>query len=116
VKVRLQADEDLNQTIVLAAIRREPAIDFLSAMQAGLKGFKDREVLALAAHADRILVSHDVKTMPRHFADFIQTAMSPGVILVPQHLPVATAVEEIILLWSVTEPSEWVNRIAWLPL
>jgi hypothetical protein len=28
VKVRFQADADLNQTILLALVRKEPAIDF----------------------------------------------------------------------------------------
>jgi predicted nuclease of predicted toxin-antitoxin system len=116
VRVRFQADADLNQTIVLATVRREPGIDFQSAVQADLKDLKDLEVLALAANAGRLLVTHDIKTMPGHFAEFIQTATSPGVLLVPQHLPVAAVVEEIILLWSVTDPEEWVNRIARIPL
>jgi hypothetical protein len=54
--------------------------------------------------------------MPGHFARFIQKATSPGVILVPQHLPIAAAIEEIVLLWYATDASEWVNRIAWVPL
>jgi hypothetical protein len=116
VKVRFQADEDLNQTIVLATIRREPAVDFRTAVQASLNGLHDRDVLALAAEAGRILVTHDGKTMPRHFAEILQRTASPGVIVIPQHLPVATAVEELILLWSVTEPEEWKDRIVWLPL
>jgi predicted nuclease of predicted toxin-antitoxin system len=116
VRLRFQADEDLNETIVFAIRRREPGLDFQTASQAGLKGLKDPQVLALATQANRILVTHDKRTMPRHFAEFIQTATSPGVLLVPQHLPIATVVEEIILLWSATEPSEWTNRIVWLPL
>jgi predicted nuclease of predicted toxin-antitoxin system len=116
VSLRFQADADLNQIIVLATIRREPGIDFQTATEAGLKGRQDPEVLALAAAAGRILVTHDVRTMPGHFAEFIQRETSPGVLLIPQKLPIVTAVEEILLLWSTTEPSEWINRIVWLPL
>ena len=116
MRLRFQADEDFNQTIVLAVIRREPGIDFQTTTQAGFKGRPDPEVLALAAEMGRVLVTHDAKTMPGHFARFIQTATSPGVLLVPQHLPIATVVEELILLWYATEVSEWTNRIAWLPL
>jgi predicted nuclease of predicted toxin-antitoxin system len=116
VRLRFQADEDLNETIVFAIRRREPGLDFQTALQAGLKSLKDSQVLALAAQANRILVTHDKRTMPRHFAEFIQTATSPGVLLVPQQLPVSMVVEEIILLWAATEPSEWTNRIVWLPL
>ncbi|HEY2294903.1 MAG TPA: DUF5615 family PIN-like protein [Thermoanaerobaculia bacterium] len=116
MKLRFQADEDFNQTIVLAIARREPGIDFQTTTQAGIRGLLDPEVLAFSAEAGRTLVTHDVRTMPGHFARFIQKADSPGVLLVPQHLPIADAVEEIILLWYATDASEWVNRIAWLPL
>lgn len=49
MKIRFQADADLNQIILLATIRREPAIDFQTAIAAGLARLKDREVLAMAA-------------------------------------------------------------------
>jgi len=84
------ADADLNQGIVSGCLRREPTMDFLSANVAKLEGFPDLQVLALAAEQDRILVSHDFQTMPRHFGDFLQVrGTSPGVLLVPQYLPEA---------------------------
>jgi hypothetical protein len=116
VKPRFQADADLNQTIVLASLRHEPGIDFQTATAAGLAGLSDLEVLGLAAQAGRILVTHDLKTMPRHFAEFLPRSASPGVLLVPQHLPVSAAAEEIILIWSITEASEWTDRLVFLPL
>ena len=78
MKVRFQADADLNQIILLATIRREPAVDFQTAMAAGLNGVDDPEVLARAATNGRVLVSHDRKTMPRHFAEFIAGNTNPG--------------------------------------
>jgi len=57
--VRFQADADLNQAIVAAVIRREPAIDFRTATLARLASLSDPEVLALAADDGRILVTHD---------------------------------------------------------
>ena len=47
--VQFQADANLNQIILLAARRREPALDFQTAMEAGLSGVNDSEVLARAA-------------------------------------------------------------------
>lgn len=77
MKVRFQADADLNQIILLAVIRREPSIDFQSAVTADLPGVEDPEVLARAARESRVLVTHDRKTMPRHFADFITGSPVP---------------------------------------
>lgn len=116
MSLRFQADADLNQVIVLGLLRREPAIDFKTANEAGLEGLKDPDVLALAAAEGRILVTHDIRSMPGHFAALIQTTTSPGVFLIPQNLPVAVAVEELLLLWSATESSEWINQIVCLPL
>lgn len=87
--IRFIADADLNKGIVAGCLRREPGMDFLSANDADLEGVPDPEVLALAAIQDRILVSHDFQTMPRHFGDFLQAGNSSrGVLLVPQRLPI----------------------------
>ena len=64
----------------------------------------------------RVLVTHDRKTMPRHFAEFIAREESAGLLVIPQSLAVATAVEELILIWSATDSGEWLNRISFLPL
>ncbi len=37
-------------------------------MMPGLAGLSDATVLAIAADEGRLLVSHDVSTMPEHFA------------------------------------------------
>src|SRR5262249_41702269 len=106
----------LNQIILLAVRRREPALNFQTAMEAGLSGVYDLEVLARAPHEGRILVTHDRKTMPRHFLTFIATATSAGALIVPQHLPVAAVVDDLMLIWYATEAEEWINQIPFLPL
>lgn len=116
MKVRFQADADFNQTILLAVVRKEPAIDFRSASEASLAGRQDAEVLRICAESGRTLVTHDGKTMPKAFGRFVESAMSPGVIVVPQYLPISSAVEDLLLIWAATDREEWVNRIARLPL
>ena len=54
--------------------------------------------------------------MPRYFAEFIPDTRSPGVIVASQRLGIGVIVEELLLIWSASEPDEWVNRIAHLPL
>jgi hypothetical protein len=48
----------------------------------------DPEVLEIAAESGRILVSHDRKTMVRHFMDFADQRSSPGLIIVSQDLDI----------------------------
>ena len=116
MKVRLQADADLNAEIVAGALRREPRIDFQTADEANLRGVLDPDVLALASQENRILVTHDRRTMPRHFADFILHHTSPGVFIIAQRVPVGVAIEELLLIWTASESEEWRNLIVEIPL
>ena len=63
MKIRFQADADLNADIVAGIRRRAPLIDIQSADEAGLQGIPDPLVLAYTAQERRILISHDQKTM-----------------------------------------------------
>jgi predicted nuclease of predicted toxin-antitoxin system len=114
--IRFQADADFNQIIVSAVVRRNPQIDIRTAAGANLAGLKDPDVLAVAARENRVLVTHDHKTMPRHFAEFVRTAASPGLIVVSQTLPVREVADDLILIWAAAGPDELVNRITYLPI
>ena len=57
LSIRFQADNDLKFAIVKAVRRREPAIDFRSAGEAGLEGVSDPELLERAERDNRVLVS-----------------------------------------------------------
>jgi hypothetical protein len=41
---------------------------------------------------------------------------SAGVILLREAIPIATAIEELVLIWSASEAEEWIGRLAWIPL
>jgi predicted nuclease of predicted toxin-antitoxin system len=115
--VRFLADASLNHYIVAACLRREPAMDFLSAAAAKLEGAPDPWVLALASEQDRVIVTHDARTMPRHFGEFLAAGgHSPGVFLVSQRTPIAIVAEWLVLIWAASDPSEWENRILEIPL
>ena len=116
MKIRFQADGDLNEDIVTGIIRRVPKIDFQTATEARLSGVADEQVLAFCADEGRLLVSHDWQTMPHHFADYISNQTSPGVLIVPQSMEILEAIEELILVWAASEAEEYVNNIRRLPL
>jgi hypothetical protein len=115
VNPRFQADEDLDPKIVSGLRRREPALDFQTAQEANALGLPDPTVLALAAQQGRILVTHDRKTMPLHFADFVERYDCPGVIIVSRKAPAKTVIEELLLIWSASDAEEWRNVIISIP-
>ena len=117
MKVRFLADADLNKAIVLGVLRKEPTLDFLTAQAADLRGMSDPEVLMLAAEQQRILVSHDVGTIPAHFrALSMEGKRSSGVFLIPQSLDLGVAIDQLLMIWRGSNASEWENRLTWLPL
>ncbi|MBV9387573.1 MAG: DUF5615 family PIN-like protein [Chroococcidiopsidaceae cyanobacterium CP_BM_ER_R8_30] len=114
--LRFQADADFDQDIVRGIIRQQPEIDFQSATTAGLEGLSDLDVLALAANQGRVLVTHDRKTMPQYFSEFIIRNTSPGVLIVSRKLSIRDTIEYLILIWTASDENEWLNRIAAIPL
>ena len=116
MKVRFLADYNFNGEIVDGLLRRQPTVDLRSGHEAGLEGIPDPDVLAKAAVEGRILITHDYRTMPRHFAEFLSEHASPGVFIFPQQIAISSAIEELLLIWSASEAEEWVNRILYLPL
>ena len=110
-------DASLHHAIVTGCARREPAIHFLSAQSAKLDGMSDPDVLGIAASQGRILVTHDFRTMPKHFAEFLAAGgSSPGVFLVKQQTPLASVIEGLVLVWTASTPEDWTNRIVEIPL
>jgi hypothetical protein len=74
----------------------------------------DPDVLVLAANLNRVLVSHDFKTMPGHFYEFIEHRESPGVILIPQLWPSGLAIERLRITWGCLDRERFHNQITYL--
>lgn len=75
----------------------------------------DPDVLLLAAIDGRVLVTSDVLTMPRHFAAFILSHNSPGLILVPSNLSIGETIEGLLVAWCSWTAEEIRNQIRWSP-
>ena len=71
MRIRFQADADLDPAIGKGLLRREPAIDFQAAAGVIPDGTPDPAVLRLAAEGGRVLVTGDLRTMRVHFEEFI---------------------------------------------
>jgi hypothetical protein len=115
VSVRLLADANFNARMVDGLRRRIPAIDFAVAHGIIPLGLPDPEVLVCAANLGRVLVSHDLRTMPGHFYRFLTNRESPGLILIPATYPIGPSLNDFELMLVCSTPDELRNRITWLP-
>jgi len=76
----------------------------------------DDKVLEIAAREDRVLVSHDKRTMPVHFAARIRSGLrNPGVLLALPRATVGEIVEALITIWASSREEDWVDQIHYLP-
>jgi hypothetical protein len=118
MKIRFQADNDLDQRIIDAVMRLAMECDFKTAPEAGFHtGTPDPEVLRIAAEDDRVLVSHDLKTLPQHFGEFIARNLSPGVIIIRQEVAIRDAALWLKFFHDAGTPEDFINtiRIVGLP-
>jgi len=54
--------------------------------------------------------------MPRHFFEFLADQTSPGVLIIPQDVPIGVAIEELLMIWATSEAHEWKNRLDFIPI
>jgi len=115
--IRWLADENFNNDIIRALVRRCPEVDIVRAQDVGLTGASDPNLLAWAALEDRIILTHDVTTLTAHaYARVAAGQPMPGVIEVSRSLAIASVIEDLVLLWECSLPQEWKAPVIYLPL
>jgi len=115
--LRLLADNDLNQKLLRGLRQRIPNIDVITARSIGLKEATDPELLEWAANADRIIITHDNRTMPAHVSNRIAAgARVAGVVIIPQPSPIPRAIAELEIIVMCSIEADWENPILHIPL
>jgi hypothetical protein len=111
------ADHNFNQQIVDGLLRRTSAARVLLARDAGLWRIPDPELLEWAVTNDCFILTHDVNTLVGYTYDRIETGQAaPGVFITPQTLPVARAIDDLLLVIECSAPEEWQGQVHYLPL
>jgi predicted nuclease of predicted toxin-antitoxin system len=115
--LRLLADENFKGEITRGLLRRKPDLDLVRVQDAGLSGADDPEILAWAAQRGRILLTHDLATIPDFAYERVAGGESmPGVFVVPRRLSVRQVIEDVLFLAAETTPKEWAGVVVYLPL
>lgn len=115
--MKFLADEDLRRASFDGVRRKLPNLDIIRVQDAGLRSFRDEQVLQYAATEGRIVLSQDVSTMKVHAERRIFSGKPmPGIVLIPDHLPIGRAIDDIVLIATASRENEWVGRIQYLPL
>ena len=115
--LKLVSDENFDGDILRGLYRRRSDLDVVRAQDVGLSGASDREVLAWAANAGRILLTHDRDTLPNFAYDRVRAHEAmPGVFLVSDLVPISQVIDEILLAVECLPPEECQDLVRFIPL
>jgi hypothetical protein len=115
--MRFAADENFHNDIIRGLQRQQPELDIVRIQDTEIYQSADPAVLEWAAKEGRILLTHDVRTMPNHANERITTGKSlPGVFIVNDQMPIGKAIEELLTVIGASEADEWENLVVFFPL
>ncbi len=115
--LKFLADENFNRNVVRQVERRVPQIDIEIAQETEIYGQDDPTVLHYAARKNRILLTHDAKTIPYYAYERILSNLKMlGVILVKSGSEIRLVVEQLELTALFGFAEEFDNQVRYLPL
>ncbi len=110
------ADENFSHRIIRGVRLRIKELDLVTAQKAGKSGTRDPELLEWAADQNRILLTHDRQTIPKHAYDRIRAHLKmPGIIVVSTNLPVGEAIEVVSMYIEYGEMNDFDHQVIFLP-
>jgi hypothetical protein len=114
---KLATDENFDNDILRELLRQRPEMDIVRVQDIGLIGAEDPAILEWAAQEDRILITHDKKTMTRYAYDRLRDKqLMPGVLIVSRKLGIGDAVEGILMQLEATLAVEWEGQVRYVPV
>jgi hypothetical protein len=97
-------------------LQREPTLDLVRVQDVGLSGAGDPTILTWAAAEERLLLTHDRKTIPGVAVQRVRSGeRMPGVVVVAASGSLQVAIDAILLLNGASLAGEWEGQILTVP-
>lgn len=115
--MRFLIDENLNNHIYRSLLLQRPSLDIVRIQDIGLSGKSDDEVLASALKENRILLTHDLHTIPALALQWLsENNPIPGIFLIEQRAALGQVIADLLLIIDASEQNEWDGAIHYVPL
>jgi hypothetical protein len=115
--MRFAADENFDNTILRGLQRKIANLDIVRIQDTEVYQADDPTVLEWVAKENRILLSHDAKTMPSFAYERIEAGEKMvGVFIVDDQMSLGKAIEELALVIGASEMAEWENLVLFIPM
>jgi len=114
--LKLLVDENLDQRILRGLQLRVPDLVYAIVQEAGLAGASDTALLEWAAQSRHVLVTHDRGTMLKAaYARVCSGLTIAGLVIVKKELPVARAIDDLVVLLECLTEWDTENQVVFIP-
>lgn len=115
--IRLLADENFDNRILRGLRRAEISVDVVRVQETALSQADDPAVLEWAAQEGRIVLTHDVNTMPKYAHERVRAGqVMPGLVAVHLGAAIGEVIEDLLFLLFASEAEDFENQVVYLPL
>ncbi len=117
-RLRFLLDEHVPHAIQDQLLRLSPEIDVLPVGQPGVppKGTPDPELLHWIEQTGYILITGNRRTMPVHLqAHYEAGGHIPGILFLRRYASLGQVIENLFLLWEISEADEFQDRVLFIP-
>jgi hypothetical protein len=115
--LRLLTDEDFDGRLTRALLARLPGLDLVRVQDVALMHTPDPDILAWAAAAGRIVLTHDRNTMTGFATARVNAGQPmPGLFVVDRQASSGRTLNDLEALAAPSEMDEWRDQIIFVPL
>lgn len=113
---QIATDENFDGDILRGLYRHFPMLDIIRIQDTHLMGKPDHLVLEWITQQNRILLTHDARTMP-NFAYARIHAGKPvrGIFVVDTLAPIGLCIDDLVTIIGASELAEWDNLVIFIP-
>jgi predicted nuclease of predicted toxin-antitoxin system len=115
--MRWVADENFDGPILEGLLQQLPTLDILRVQDTALYTSEDPRVLAWAAEENRVLLTHDFKTMIRYALERVKNGLSmPGVVVVRHDERRGQIIADLVYICSAGTVADFEDQVVYVPM
>lgn len=119
MKIRYLFDENLSPRFLETLKYHYPQIDALKVGDEGAPPYSSSDpfILRYLEQSQRVLVTDNRKSMPRHIIDhFAEGHYHWGIFTISKHDRFIIVAEALAIYWEASEAEDWINKMEWVTL
>lgn len=115
--MRFAADENFDGRILDGLLKRIPELDVVRVQDTEMQHAPDDKLLIWLANEARILLTYDVRTMPRFVYERVRAGkVVPGVIEVQRDTPIGVAIADLEIAIGAGTAEDFENQVRYIPI